>query len=192
MSNIAYTIPFKSIGENVSIWPQAKIVNPSTISIGSSVILDDFVFFNSGSKTTIGCFVHIGSFTSITGGGEFYMGDFSGLSGGVRIYTGNEDYSGGCLTNPTVPEPYRIAKRSFVRIEKHAIVGTNAVILPGIAIGEGVAVGAGSVIIKDCEPWTIYAGNPAKPIKERRRDIILSLECDLKNDSRFQHYKFQE
>lgn len=190
MSNIAYNIPFKSIGENVCIWPEAKIVNPQSIELCSSIIIDDFVFLNSGVSTKIGCFVHIGSFTSVTGGGSFYMGDFSGMSGGVRVYTGNEDYSGGCLTNPTVPEQYRIAKRSFVKIEKHAIVGTNSVILPGVTIGEGVAVGAGSVVTKDCDPWTIYAGSPAKPIKNRNKDTILHLESELKKDPRFVSYRF--
>jgi galactoside O-acetyltransferase len=190
MPNIAYSIPFNSIGECVTIWPQAKIVNPATIDLYSSIIIDDFVFLNSGSQTEIGCFVHIGSFTSITGGGRFFMGDFSGLSGGVRIYTGNEDYNGGCLTNPTVPEPYRVATRSFVRIEKHSIVGTNSVILPGVTIHEGVAVGAGSVVTKDCEPWTVYAGSPARPIKARDKNKILYLEEQLKKDPKFNNYVF--
>ena len=135
-----------------------------------------------GSKLLIGSFVHISSFTSIAGGGEFIIEDFAGLSGGVRIYTGNEDYNGGCLTNPTVPYPYRIVERSFIHIKKHAIVGANSVILPGVTIGEGVAIGANSLVTKDCEPWKVYFGNPAKPIKNRPKEKILELEQLLKQE----------
>ncbi len=164
------------------IWPLAKIITPEVISIGDSVIIDDFVFIMGGERTIIGSFVHIGAFTSIAGGGEFIMEDFSGLSGGVRIYTGNEDYAGGCLTNPTVPFPYRVASRSFVHIHKHAIVGANSVILPGVVIGEGVAIGANSLVKKDCEPWTTYFGSPAKPIGARPKEKMLELEAQLRKD----------
>ncbi|NJN74736.1 MAG: acyltransferase [Limnothrix sp. RL_2_0] len=125
-------------------------------------------------------FVHIASFTSITGGGEFLMEDFTGLSSGVRVFTGNEDYSGTYLTNPTVPSPYRIPTRSFVQIKKHAIVGANVVILPGVEIGEGAVIGANSLVTKNCKPWTVYFGSPAKAIKRRPSENILALENTLK------------
>jgi galactoside O-acetyltransferase len=108
------------------------------------------------------------------------MEDFAGLSGGVRIYTGNEDYSGKCLTNPAVPFPYREPIRSFIQIKKHAIVGTNAVILPGVVIGEGAVVGANSLITKDCEPWKIYVGSPARSVRTRPQERILELEQQLR------------
>lgn len=182
MSNQAYKLQFASIGQDVVIWPLAKIVSTEVISIGDSVIIDDFVFFMGGQKSAIGSFVHIASFTSITGGGEFIMEDFAGLSGGVQVYTGNEDYSGGCLTNPAVPAPYRIPIRSFVHIKKHAIIGANSVILPGVVIGEGAVVGANSLVTKDCMPWTIYVGSPAKPLRSRPSDRILELESALRKD----------
>lgn len=180
MTNQAYQIPFASIGQDVVIWPLAKIVSPEVISIGDCVIVDDFVFIMGGTKTVIGSFVHIASFTSVTGGGEFIMEDFAGLSGGIRVYTGNEDYLGGGLTNPTVPYPYRIPIRSFVHIKKHAIIGANSVILPGVIIGEGSVVGANSLVTKDCEPWTIYVGSPAKPLRPRPKERILELEAQLR------------
>jgi galactoside O-acetyltransferase len=182
MTNQAYSLRFANVGQDVMIWPLAKIVSPEAISIGDSVIIDDFVFLMAGKKVIIGSFVHIASFTSITGGGEFTMEDFSGLSGGVRVYTGNEDYLGGSLTNPAVPHPYRTPIRSFVHIKKHAIVGANTVILPGVTIGEGAAVGANSLVTKDCEPWMIYAGSPAKPLRVRPRGRILELEAQLRRE----------
>jgi acetyltransferase-like isoleucine patch superfamily enzyme len=182
MTNQAYDLNFASIGADVTIWSGAKVVSPEIIDIGNSVIIDDFVFLMGGKRTRIGSFVHIGSFTSIAGGGELMMADFSGLSGGVRVYTGNEDYGGGCLTNPTVSAPYRNATRSFVKIEKHAIVGANSVILPGVVIGEGAAIGANSLVMKDCKPWTVYFGSPAKAIRTRPQEKILELEAQLRQD----------
>ena len=110
------------------------------------------------------------------------MEDFAGLSGGVHVYTGNEDYLGGCLTNPTVPAPYRVAVRSSVYIKKHAIVGANSVILPGVVIGEGAVVGANSLVTRDCEPWTVNVGSPAKPVKTRPHERILELETKLREE----------
>ena len=182
MTNQAYKLALAQVGQDVIIWSQAKIVSPEFIAIGDSVIIDDFVLIMGGQGTQIGSFVHIASFTSITGGGELVMEDFTGLSGGVRVYTGNEDYSGGCLTNPSVPYPYRLPTRSFVHIKKHAIVGANTVILPGVIIGEGAAIGANSLVTKDCEPWKIYFGSPAKAIKTRHQETILELEAQLRHD----------
>ncbi len=47
-----------------------------------------------------------------------------------------------------------------------AWIGARSTILPGVNIGEGVVIGAGSVVVKDCEPNCLYAGAPAKKIKE--------------------------
>lgn len=170
---------FRFLGADVKIWPEAKIVNRENISIGHRVIIDDFVLIIGGSETRIGNFVHIASFSSITGGGRLVIGDFAGLSGGVRVYTGNEQYGGECMTNPTVPAPYRIPVRGEVTIERHAIVGANSVILPGITIGEGAVVGACSLVTKDCRPWSVNLGVPARPIKNRPSTEILRLEQEL-------------
>jgi galactoside O-acetyltransferase len=178
--NQAYKLAFNAIGQDVIIWPLAKVVNPEVISIGDSVIIDDFVFLAGGAKTILSSFNHIAAHASIVGGGEFILEDFAGVSGGVRIYTGNDDYLGGSLTGPTVPSPFRIPIRSFVHVGKHAVIGANSVILPGVTIGEGVAVGANSFVSKDCKPWTIYAGTPARPLKERPSEKILEMENQLR------------
>ena len=179
-ANQVHTLPLARCGADVTIHAQAKIIDAERIAIGDSVIIDDFVFVMGGEETRIGSFVHIGAFTSIAGGGRLVMDDFAGLSGGVRVYTGNEDYSGGCLTNPAVPAPWRVPVRSFVHLGKHVIVGANAVLLPGVTIGEGAVVGAQSLVTRDCEPWTIYAGVPARPLKERPRARMLALEAELR------------
>lgn len=56
----------------------------------------------------------------------------------------------------------------LVHVEKYADIYTGAVVLPRIRIGEGAIVGAGAVVLKDVEPWTVVAGNPARVIKTRK------------------------
>lgn len=53
-----------------------------------------------------------------------------------------------------------------VSIGNKAWIGFGCILLPGVNIGEGAIVGAGSVVTRDVPPWTIVAGNPARTIKE--------------------------
>ena len=60
-----------------------------------------------------------------------------------------------------------ISKRDGdIIVDKDVWIGAGAIILPGIHIGEGAIVGAGSIVTKDVAPFTIVAGNPAKKIRE--------------------------
>jgi putative colanic acid biosynthesis acetyltransferase WcaF len=54
-----------------------------------------------------------------------------------------------------------------IEIGEDAFIGAQAMILPGVRIGAGAAVGAGSVVTKDVDAWTIVAGNPAREIGKR-------------------------
>lgn len=53
-----------------------------------------------------------------------------------------------------------------IRVESGCWIGARVTILPGVTIGRGCIIGAGSVVTKDCEPNGVYAGNPAKRIKD--------------------------
>lgn len=55
-----------------------------------------------------------------------------------------------------------------MNIGANVFIGAKSLILPGVYIGDGAIVGAGSVVTKDVEAWTIVGGNPAKFIKERK------------------------
>jgi len=163
-----------TIATSARIYPWAKIIHEgSNFSVGEHSQIDDFAFVNAGKSCRIGRFVHIASFVSIIGGGEFTIDDFAGLSAGCRVITGTDDYQGPFLTNPTVPHEFTNYRISHVIIEKHAIVGTNAVIFPGVTIGEGAAVGACALVRKSLPPWGIYAGEPLRKIGERDRAAIL-------------------
>ena len=148
---------FRALGTDVTVYEGVRIIDPEHTVLGSHVIIDDFVFLGTHQDLVIGNYVHIAGHSSITGGGCCVMCDFSGLSGGVRVITGSDDFLGGGLTNPTVPAELRAVRRGTVLIGAHAIIGANAVILPDVKVAEGAAVGAGSVVTKDLEPWGVYA-----------------------------------
>jgi galactoside O-acetyltransferase len=76
------------------------------------------------------------------------------------------------MTGPTLPAEFTRVRHADVFIGKHVIVGSGSVILPGVRLEDGVAVGALSLISRNCEAFGIYAGNPARRIKERKRDLL--------------------
>jgi galactoside O-acetyltransferase len=163
-----------SIAPNAKVHPWAKIIHDgSNFSVGEYSQIDDFAFINAGKACRIGRFVHIAPFVSIIGGGEFSIDDFSGFSAGCRVITGTDDYLGPFMTNPTVPREFTNYMISHVAIGKSVVVGTNAVIFPGVTIGEGAAVAACAVVRRDLAPWGVYAGNPARKIGERDQAAIL-------------------
>jgi len=59
-------------------------------------------------------------------------------------------------------------------------IGQNTCILPGVHIGDGVIVGVNSVVGSDIEPYSIVAGNPARLIRKRFDDELISLLLDVK------------
>lgn len=165
---------FAAVGENVSISDRASFYNLSRISIGNNVRIDDFCVLSAGSGgIQVGNYVHIAVYTSLIGAGKITLSDFCNLSSRVSIYSSNDDYSGATMTNPTVPNQYTGVTHADVFLDKHVIVGSGSVVLPGITLEQGVAVGALALVTKNCEEFGIYAGNPAKRIKERKRELLV-------------------
>ena len=164
---------FASVGENVHISDRASFYNAANISLGDNVRIDDFCVLSAGiGGIRVGNHVHIAVYSSLIGAGLITLSDYCNISSRVSIYSSNDDYSGATMTNPTVPSQYTGVTHDDVYFGKHVIVGSGSVILPGVALGEGVAVGALSLVTKNCDAFCIYAGNPAKRIKERKRDLL--------------------
>jgi maltose O-acetyltransferase len=61
-------------------------------------------------------------------------------------------------------------------LKDYAWIGVRAIVLPGVTLHEGCVVGAGSVVTKDFERYSIVAGVPAKKIGERNPDLQYDLE----------------
>lgn len=176
-------IGFATLGEDIQISPLARFYGAEHINIGSHVRIDDFCILSAGEAgIEIGSFIHIAAYCSLIGREKISMQDFSGLSSRVSVYSSSDDYSGASLTNPTVPEKYKSVTHAPVVIGRHVIVGTGSVILPGAQLGVGSAIGALSLVTKNCDPFWIYAGYPAKKIK-KRDDKMLLLEKACRNES---------
>ncbi|HEX2854928.1 MAG TPA: acyltransferase [Opitutaceae bacterium] len=171
---------FGAVGTNVLLSDKASYYNCANIRMGSNVRIDDFCVLSAGEGGIhLGDYVHIAVYASLIGKGRIELESFSGLSSRVSVYSSNEDYSGAKLTNPTVPAAFSGVTHADVRLCKHVIVGAGSIILPGVTLGEGAAVGALSVVRRDCEPFAIYMGAPAKRIMKRKSDL-LELEKQLR------------
>jgi acetyltransferase-like isoleucine patch superfamily enzyme len=172
-------IGFASVGDYVQISDRASFYGVSRIALGNNVRIDDFCVLAAGlGGILIGNYVHIAVGSSLIGAGKITMSDFSGLSSHISIYSSSDDYTGATMTNPTVPEEYTGVTHADVFLGKHVIVGSGSIILPGVTLEDGVAVGALSLVNRNCVAFGIYAGNPARRVKERKRDL-LELEQQL-------------
>ena len=81
------------------------------------------------------------------------------LAQGAYLCSGTHDFD----------EPNTPLRTAPIRVGAHAFVALRAIVLPGVTIGEGCVVGAGAVVSRDTEAWSIYAGMPARKIGARRR-----------------------
>lgn len=169
------SLGFKSIGTNVKIAKNCLIIGIPNISIGSNVIIDSFcsIIASESGYLKIGSHVHIAAFCHLLACEGIELKDFSGLSQGVKIYSKTDDYSGHFLTNPTIPNAYKSMKKGAVIINEHSIIGAGCVILPNVIIGEGVSVGALSLVSSNLESWMIYIGNPLRKLTKRSKDLLL-------------------
>ena len=174
-------IGFKKIGLDVLISKKASIYNAENIELGNNIRIDDFCFLSG--KIILHNFIHISAYSLLVGGSSgIEMEDFTGLSSKVTIYAVSDDYSGNFLTNPTIPNKYSNHISKKVLLKKHSIIGTNSTILPGVILGEGVAVGAMSLVNRSIENWKIAVGIPAKVISERKKNLLI-LEKEFLEES---------
>lgn len=166
-------IGFAALGSNVQISDKASFYGAERIKIGNNVRLDDFCVLSAGEGgIEIGNYIHIAVYSSLIGAGKITLSDFCNISSRVSIYSSNDDYSGRYMTNPMVPSQYTNVSHADVYIGRHVIIGCGSIILPGVNVSDGVAIGALSLVNKDCEEFYIYAGVPIKKLSSRSRDCL--------------------
>ncbi|MQA38007.1 acyltransferase [Rugamonas aquatica] len=171
------------VGKQVRISRLASLHNPANIRIGDHSRIDDFCVLSAGGGgIEIGRNVHIAVFCSLIGKGRISLGDFAGLSSRVAVYSSNDDYSGACLTGPTVPAAYSNITSAPVVLGRHVIIGSGSVVLPGVTVGEGAAIGALSLLRADCDAFGIYVGAPARKVRERARDLLDKEQAYLQDE----------
>ena len=171
---------FISIGDDVYISPTAIFTRQHLVSIGSHVAIDHGVYITTQAE--IGDYIHLSPYITVIGGekSKIIIENFATVAAGTRIIAGSDAFLGEGFTSVTVPEKYRdTVNFSTIKIERFVGVGTNVVIMPGVTLAEGCVIGANSLVTKDTEPWTIYMGSPAKPIKKRPKDKMLLYAKEL-------------
>lgn len=162
---------FKRIGKNVKISKQASIYNYEQIEIGDNSRVDDFCVISG--KVNIGINVHITPMCLVAGGDKgIIFEDFTTIAYGVQVFTQSDDYSGNTMTNSTIPDRYKNELKSAVLLEKYTIVGAGSVVMPGVILAEGTAIGAMSLVRKSTESWGIYAGVPVIRIRDRSKNLL--------------------
>ena len=168
-----HCLGFKTVGKGVLLSNKASYYNCYNIKIGHDTRIDDFCVLSAGvGGISIGRNVHVAVYSLLIGAGRIVLEDFSNLSSRVSIYSSNDDYSGSAMTNPTVPTRFTNVAHADVIIGRHTIIGSGSIVLPGVTMGEGVAIGALSFVTKNCEAFTIYAGSPLKRIGSRERNLL--------------------
>ena len=167
-------------GNDVRIADQAILRRPELAQIGNHVAIDPFTIITT--RLTLGDYIHIGPHCSVIGGdrGHLVMQDFSSLAAGCRIVCSSDDYTGLALNGATIPIDLRVVRCTTITIGKFASIGTNTIVLPGVHIGEGAAVGAGCVVSKNLEPWGIYSGPLAERIGTRHQSRMVEMAGSLK------------
>jgi acetyltransferase-like isoleucine patch superfamily enzyme len=136
---------FRHFGEGSEFRPHAFADYTNKISIGNNVVIrpGTFLFADEMPEGTI------------------TIEDDIGMGGGVHIYVTKHRFD--LIGVPIKYQGYYQSKP--VRICKGSWIGANSVILLGVTIGENAVVGAGAVVTKDVEPYTVVAGNPARVIR---------------------------
>lgn len=163
----------KSLGTDVRISRYARLYNAAQITIGSHVRVDDFCILSAGEAPFIlEDHIHISAGVKIYGQYGFQMKSFSNISVDSRVFTQSDDFSGEAMIGPMVDLRYRNVYGYPLIIEKHVVIGAGSTILPCCTIGEGAAFGAHSLLKGTYDPWCIYAGSPAKYIKERSKHLV--------------------
>lgn len=115
---------------------------------GNTLVMKEHTFVN------IGCF--------LDGSAAIYLGEYVRLGPYVKILTGTHTYAHSTLRRG----PGSVDVCEPVILEQGVWVGMGALILPGVIVREGCIIGAGAILTKSTEPNGLYAGNPARRIKD--------------------------
>ena len=164
-------------GYDKEIYVKPTIKNPNII-VGDFTYIADSDFeshvthFYPWSRDNL----IIGKFCQIAAGVEFVMNDANHKMNAVTtfpFYT-LEGWE------MKIPDPAEMPFKGNTVIGNDVWIGQNAVILPGVHVGDGAIIGANSVVGSDVAPYTIVIGNPAKVLRKRFDDELIGLLLKFK------------
>lgn len=149
-------------GKHSVIHRSARMDTPPyrVFSLGNYSVIESFACINNAvGDVIIGDHTRIGLHNTIIGPVD--IGNHVNLAQGITVTALNHNFSD---TNKRIDE--QGVSTNPVTIEDDVWVGANAVILPGVTIGEHCVVAAGAIVTKDVPPHSLVAGVPAKVIKK--------------------------
>ena len=158
----------RSCGEGVKIYPMAKIAFPHVVELGSHSKVRDFAFIFAGEGVKIGEYTDVQPHTIIWGGGLTIIGDRVSTGPGTVFLSATYSHAAGLKMVDGMGAGESKVLGGQLVIGNDVYIGARSTIMP-VTIGEGCVIGAGSFVNKDCEPWGIYVGSPARRIGERPR-----------------------
>jgi putative colanic acid biosynthesis acetyltransferase WcaF len=124
-----------TVGRDCHVYPAARIWAPWNLRLGDVVAIADDVEIYNPAAVTIG--------------------SYATISQGAFLCGATHDYRRASF--PTVARP--------ITIETQAWIAARAIVVPGVRVGPGCVVGAGSVVTRDLPAWTVCAGNPCRVLK---------------------------
>ena len=155
-------------GTNVLISKKVSFYGADQITIGNNVRIDDFCILSG--NITIGDNIHIGAYCGLYGKMGIIMGDYTGLSPRCTIFSASDDFGGDYLISPM--NDHSNVTGGVVILRKYSQIGAGTVIMPDLTIGVGAAIGAMSFVKRNVPYWEIWAGNPLKFIKNRKKGLL--------------------
>ena len=127
-----------------SVGPRSWIEAPFYCDYGAQIVLGDRVFVNFGAVFLDPAPIHIGNDTQ--------------LGPGVQLLTADHPRDAQTRTaGPELARPIRIGARAWL--------GGGVIVCPGVTIGDGCVVGAGSVVVRDVPAGVVAVGNPCRVVR---------------------------
>lgn len=155
---------FRSLGANVVLEAGVLVFHPQNISLGSNLYIGHRTILKGyhlnelviGDHTWIGqnCFFH--------SAGGLRIGSRVGIGPNVSILTSTHREEG-----RDVPILFSDLHLAPVILEDDCDIGIGSIILPGVTIGRGAQIGAGSVVTRNIPAYAVAAGSPARVLRER-------------------------
>ncbi len=133
--------------------------------VGEGCFYLDLIVWLNGDRIELGDRVAFNWGCYVNGYGGLTIADGAEFGPGVMIHTANH-----VMDDPERP----VTEQGWrddppLRIGRNCWIGMGACILPGVTIGDGSVVGAGSVVTRDVPAYVVAVGNPARPVRERKR-----------------------
>jgi virginiamycin A acetyltransferase len=132
-----------------------------------------------GDNTAIGHGTNIGRGLFISSGTDFpvTIGKYCAIAHNFRIRARNHSIGFPCMQHQLLKDlgiAAPVANKAGVVIGNAVWVGDNVIVLPGVNVGDGAAIGAGSIVTRDVAPYSVVAGAPAKELRKRYSPEIIA------------------